>query len=97
MDTSDTLDGTLYESESAKKGVEYMHTASVVIGALSIIFSLVFIWNATELGIILCCGRKLEDSCLCEKIVKEEMRVILNEKVWDSEMWPIKNAKYDPS
>ena len=64
-----------------KNDVKYMYEVCVSLGSLSIFFSLVFLWNAVELGIILCCGRRLENSCLCEKFVKEEMREILNEKV----------------
>ena len=85
MDASDTLKeenmGELYVEESDKQETEYMQKTSVIIGSLSIVFSLVFIWNAVELGIVLACGRKLEDSCLCEKVVKEELRTILQEKV----------------
>ena len=69
------------QSDAAKKDVKYMEEASVWIGGVSIVFSLVFIWDAVELGVILCCGRKLEDSCFCEKIVKEEMRTLLSENV----------------
>jgi len=72
----------LYAQDLLKKSdVEYMYEVCISLGSLSIFFSLVFLWNAVELGIILCCGRRLENSCLCEKFVKEEMRAILNEKV----------------
>ena len=81
MTANDSTDNALIENESVKKDVSYMQKISVVIGSLSIVFSLVFIWNASELAIILCCGRRLENSCLCEKIVKDEMRTILNEKI----------------
>ena len=85
METSESLfsenDGEIYRSDSAKEDMKYMEEASIWIGSLSIVFSLVFIWNAVELGVILCCGRKLEDSCLCEKIVKEEMRTLISSKV----------------
>ena len=85
METSDTLEeenlGDIYVGASDKQDTEYMQKVSVAIGSLSIVFSLVFIWNAVELGIVLACGRKLEDSCLCEKVVKEELRTILQEKV----------------
>ena len=85
MDASDTLKeeniGDLYVEESDKQETEYMQKTNVIIGSLSIVFSLVFIWNAVELGIVLACGQKLEDSCLYEKVVKEELRTILQEKV----------------
>ena len=78
--------GEIYRAESAKEDMKYMEEASIWIGSLSIVFSLVFIWNAVELGVILCCGRKLEDSCLCEKIVKEEMRTLMSSKAWKSNL-----------
>ena len=84
MEVGNTLpdEGDLYTQDLLKKSdVKYMYEVCVILGSLSIFFSLVFIWNAVELAIILFCGRKLENSCLCDKFVKEEMRAILNEKV----------------
>merc|ERR1711973_151228 len=74
-------DRAIMENESVEDDVKHMQKVSIIIGCLSVIFSLVFIWNAMEIGIILCCGRRMENSCLAEKIVKDEMRVILNEKL----------------
>ena len=42
--------GEIYRAESAKEDMTYMQEASIWIGSLSIVFSLVFIWNAVELG-----------------------------------------------
>ena len=42
--------GEIYRAESAKEDMKYMQEASIYIGSLSIVFSLVFIWNAVELG-----------------------------------------------
>ena len=50
MTANDSTDNALIENESVKKDVSYMQKISVVIGSLSIVFSLVFIWNASELG-----------------------------------------------
>jgi hypothetical protein len=54
METSESLfsenDGEIYRSDSAKEDMKYMEEASIWIGSLSIVFSLVFIWNAVELG-----------------------------------------------
>ena len=47
----------------------------------SILFSLLFIWNATELAIILFCGRR-KNSCCYEKFVKEDMRNFLQQKMF---------------
>ena len=54
METSESLfsenDGEIYRSDSAKEDMKYMEEASIWIGSLSIVFSLVFVWNAVELG-----------------------------------------------
>ena len=42
--------GVIYRADSAKEDMKYMEEASIWIGSLSIVFSLVFIWNAVELG-----------------------------------------------
>ncbi len=52
-----------------------MGKASLVIGIFSIVFSLVFIWNAVELGILLFCGQR--DFCFLDKYVKNEMKSVL--------------------
>ena len=54
MEASESLflenDGEIYRSDSAREDMKYMEEASIWIGSLSIVFSLVFIWNAVELG-----------------------------------------------
>ena len=54
--------GEIYRAESAKEDMKYMQEASIYIGSLSIVFSLVFVWNAVELGtysILITCFHEL--------------------------------------
>ena len=54
--------GEIYRAESAKEDMTYMQEASIWIGSLSIVFSLVFVWNAVELGtylILITCFHEL--------------------------------------
>lgn len=69
VDTSKTMDAISLKD------------ASFVIGILSAVFSLLFIWNAVELGILLCCGRRhSKNYCCLDKIVRDEMIDILESK-----------------
>lgn len=57
-----------------------IHKACTVIGSLTIISSLIFIWNAYDIAVLLCCGGKSVDHCLYNKNFKCETRKILSEK-----------------
>ena len=50
---------------------------SFVVGIISVIFSTVFVWNATELAILLFCGRQPQDLTIIDHFVKQEMRQVL--------------------
>lgn len=65
-------------SNRDQEDLNYLRMSCAVLGSLSIIFSLVFIWNSVELCIILCCGRQIQDFCLYDKQIKQELRLILN-------------------
>lgn len=62
-----------------REDLKFLYLTSVVIGGLSIIFSLVFLWLAIDLGIILFHGRKASKSGY-ERFVKNQMRAVVGEK-----------------
>ena len=53
------------QSDAAKKDMKYIQEASFWIGGVLIVYSLVHIWNAVKLGVILFCGRKLKTKIEC--------------------------------
>ena len=59
---ADDTDRGIMENDSVEDDVKHMQKVSIAIGCLSVIFSLVFIWNAMEIAIILCCGRRMGKS-----------------------------------
>ena len=63
-----------------RKDLTYMQYSNSIIGSLAIIFSLVFVWNAVDIAIILLCGRKPQDSCYYVHLVKKELRSIVNKQ-----------------
>ena len=65
--------------DSDREDLKYLYLSSLVIGSLSIFFSLVFLWQAVELGIILFCGRSKSKSAY-EHYVKKQMRQIVGDK-----------------
>ena len=71
----------LYDSKSTENGLKNLLVAILLIGILLLVLSLIFIWNAVTYGIVLFCARKSDDYCLCTKVVKEEMRSLLNDKI----------------
>ena len=56
-----------------REDLKYLYLSSLIIGSLSIFSSLVFLWQAIDLGIILFCGRTNSKS-LYEHYVKKQMR-----------------------
>ena len=60
-----------------RKDLTYMQYSNSIIGSLAIIFSLVFVWNAVDIAITLFCGRKPQDSCYYDHLVKKELRSIV--------------------
>ena len=69
MDYQDDLQNN--EAKSALLEVSF------VVGIISVIFSTVFVWNATELAILLFCGRQPQDLTIIDHFVKQEMRQVL--------------------
>ena len=59
--------------------LKFLYLTSLVIGGLSIVFSLVFLWLAVDLGIILFHGRKRSRTSY-ERFVKNQMRAVVGEK-----------------
>ena len=71
----------LYDSKSTKNELKNLLVAILSIGILLLVLSLICIWNAVTYGIVLFCARKSDDYCLCTKVVKEEMRSLLNDEI----------------
>jgi hypothetical protein len=71
----------LYDSESTENDLTNLLVAVFIIGILLLVLALIFIWNAVTYGIVLWCARKSDDYCLCTKVVKEEMRSLLNDEI----------------
>ena len=62
--------------KSTHSDMAHMMVSSEVIGILSIIFAVVFISNAVDIGIILFCGQKRNNLCILDAKVKEEIKQI---------------------
>ena len=67
------------QMDSDREDLKYLYLSSLVIGSLSIFFSLVFLWQAVDLGIILFCGRTKSKNAY-EHYVKKQMRQIVGDK-----------------
>ena len=65
--------------ESDREDLKYLYLSSLVIGSLSIFSSLIFLWQAVDLGIILFCGRTKSKNPY-EHYVKKQMRQIVGDK-----------------
>ena len=65
--------------ESDREDLKYLYLSSMVIGSLSIFSSLIFLWQAVDLGIILFCGRTKSKNPY-EHYVKKQMRQIVGDK-----------------
>jgi hypothetical protein len=58
-----------------------LQQSCVIIGALGILLSTAFIWNAVDLGILLFTGRSYESHCcIYDKKVKTEMRSVVGKR-----------------
>ena len=67
------------QMDSDREDLKYLYLSSLVIGSLSIFSSLVFLWQAVDLGIILFCGRTKSKNAY-EHYVKKQMRQIVGDK-----------------
>ena len=67
-------------SPTDRQDLGYIQKSFVVIGSLAVIFSLVFVWNAVDLFIIMVCGKTdLENShCYYDYFIKKDIHFFQN-------------------
>ena len=86
METFDSLEDEKSSinimSPTDRQDLGYIQKSYVVIGSLAVIFSLVFVWNAVDLFIIMVCGKTdLENShCYYDYFIKKEIRDIVGQQ-----------------
>ena len=86
METFDSLEDekspVKIMSPTQRQDLGYIQKCYVVIGSLAVIFSLVFVWNAVDLFIIMVCGKTDlgHSHCYYDYFIKKEMRDIVGQQ-----------------
>jgi hypothetical protein len=83
-ETLDALKGqnlTLTHTDKDLEDLKIVQQGCIIIGALGILMSTVFMWNAIDIGILLFTGRSYgRQCCIYDKKLKNEMRSMVGKR-----------------